>query len=852
MTSDVPATPVNRAGPSGLPGLAEGTELAGEFVGAGYKEPPLLVYRGDGQVVRLPELLYQTVRALDDCQRLGDPAAGRRPFTSRMRLLAAVAGHLSAQAGREYAAEHVEFLLDKKLAPLGVTTYSDGTPPELVKPQPMLSLTCRTTMLSERSTWFLAGLFTWLFSKPVLAAMIPLILGAASWTLITQPIAAAVEVTIGSPASILLVVALAIASTAFHEIGHGTACRYGGVRPGVTGCGLYLAWPVFFTDITNTYRMGRGGRLRADLGGVYFNGIFLLVLTVGYVASGRPAVLLAAILSTSLEAFQQLLPTLRFDGYYIIADLVGIPDLFKYIGPIIHRVLLRRPDDGRLAALKRWPQTVVTIWVLLVVPVLVAQLSLLAYNFPGIVRSDWTGVHVLAAHSLSGGNPVLTVASAVVQILLLLFPLAGMTLIAFRLLRGLVRMIAKRLHTAGLVDLTALAGVWGISWFLGLQGTRPATEATTVGVDSLLESGSAPDDDAADDPDRKRLWLVDDDDLPAPRHRSPQRSRRPGMMPVLGAAGALGLVVVLAWTLMPSSRQGKAADLQPNKVIGVPSTGRPAHPGGQPAPSPGSGPSSGYRYPGSSQYPESQYPASGYPGKGEGGAPSSTYGWHGSGSYGPGWRGTGSYGSGAGSGSGAGPEGSGAGAAPSSGTGGAGTGQPSSGGPASPGQSSPGQSSPGQSSSAGASPDQPANGMAPAAPAAGQPSGGQPASGPAQGQTSSAQPSGASPSPGQSSAAPSSSARWSPEATGPSQGSPSGSSQPSSPSPPGSGSPSPSGSQTPSGSQSPFSPSGAPQSPVSGSPSPSGSPGAPLGTPEAACRAPVGGMLLTLIGLCPH
>lgn len=765
MTPDVLTVPADRdhARPgAGLPGLAEGTELAGEFVGAGYKEPPLLVYRGDGQVVRLAELLYQTVRALDECQRLGDPAAGRRPFTSRYRLLAAVAEHLSAQAGRKYAAEHVEFLLDKKLAPLGVTTYSDGTPPELVKPDPMLSLTCRMTMLSERSTWFLAGLFTWLFSLPVLAAMIPLILGAASWTLITQPIAAAVEVTIGSPASILIVVALAIASTAFHEIGHGTACRYGGVRPGVTGCGFYLAWPVFFTDITSTYRMGRGGRLRADLGGVYFNGIFLLALTAGYVALGRPAVLLVAILSTSLEAFQQLLPTLRFDGYYIIADMVGIPDLFKYIGPIIRRVLLRRPDDGRLAALKRWPQTVVTLWVLLVVPVLIAQLAMLAYNFPGIVRSDWTGVHVLAAHSLSGGNPVLAVASAVVQILLLLFPLAGMTLIAFRLLRGLVRMLAKRLHQAGLVDLTALAGIWGISWFLGLH--------------------------ADPDRNRRRLRLVEDDDPPAPRHR--QRSRRPGMMPVLGAAGALGLAVVLAWTLIPSSRQGQAAELQPSKVIGVPSTGRPAHPGHRVAPSPGSGPPSGYPGP---QYRGSQYRGSRYP--------DSRY----SGSYGSSSAEAGS------------------------------SDQPSK------YQPSPYQPSSGQPPATGQASGQPASAPASARQAApGQPSSAQPPGvSPSPAQSSPGQPS-----PGQPSAAPASSAQWSPEATGPSRESPSGSSQPASPAPSDSGSPSPSGSQSPSGPSQP-SPSGSP-SPGSGSPSPSGSQAAP------ACQVPVGGMLLTLIGLCPH
>lgn len=442
------------AGVPGVPALAEGTELAGEFVGTGYREPPLLVYRADGQAVRLPELLYLTVRALEECGRLPGgrhlvPADHLRGGgTERRRVLEAIAAELSEETGRELAAGHVEFLLDEKLAPLGVTTYSDGSPPDVVKAQPFLSLTCKMTVLSERATWFLAGLFTWLFSPPALACAIAAILSAEFWVFGTQPVAAAVQRTLQSPASILLVVLLAVASTGFHEIGHGTACRYGGVRPGVTGCGLYLAWPVFYTDITRSYRLSRGGRLRADLGGVYFNGIFILALTALYLATGS-FLLLAAILSTSLEAVQQLLPTLRFDGYYIVADMVGIPDLFKYIGPILRRVLLRRPDNGRLAALKRWPQAIITVWVLLVVPVLAGQLALLAYNLPAIVRSDWYGIRFLAANSMNGGNPVLGVASATVQILLLLFPVAGITLMAFRLLRRLSRLVLRRLRAAG-------------------------------------------------------------------------------------------------------------------------------------------------------------------------------------------------------------------------------------------------------------------------------------------------------------------------------------------------------------------------------------------------------------------
>ena len=63
-----------------------------------------------------------------------------------------------------------------------------------------------------------------------------------------------------------------VLATVFHEIGHASACRYGGAKPGVLGAGIYVVWPVFYCDVTDAYRLGKAGRLRTDLGGVYFNG----------------------------------------------------------------------------------------------------------------------------------------------------------------------------------------------------------------------------------------------------------------------------------------------------------------------------------------------------------------------------------------------------------------------------------------------------------------------------------------------------------------------------------------------------------------------------------------------------
>ncbi|MFD0382379.1 hypothetical protein ACFQ2B_07840 [Streptomyces stramineus] len=86
------------------PALAAGMELVGEYEDSGYREPPHLVCRPDGQIVRLPALLYQVVRALN-----APPA--------REGVVAEVAERLSRETGRQFTSEHVAFLIDKKLAP---------------------------------------------------------------------------------------------------------------------------------------------------------------------------------------------------------------------------------------------------------------------------------------------------------------------------------------------------------------------------------------------------------------------------------------------------------------------------------------------------------------------------------------------------------------------------------------------------------------------------------------------------------------------------------------------------------------------------------------------------------------
>jgi putative peptide zinc metalloprotease protein len=172
-----------------------------------------------------------------------------------------------------------------------------------------------------------------------------------------------------SPLLLLAMLGAIVVATAYHEIGHASACRYGGARPGVLGAGVYLVWPAFYCDVTDAYRLGRAGRLRTDLGGVYFNLLFALLAGALFAVTGWELLVLV-ILAQHTIVLQQLMPLLRFDGYYVVSDLTGVPDILTRIKPIFASLVPGREADPRVAELKNWVRVAVTTYVIVLVPAL--------------------------------------------------------------------------------------------------------------------------------------------------------------------------------------------------------------------------------------------------------------------------------------------------------------------------------------------------------------------------------------------------------------------------------------------------------------------------------------------------
>lgn len=452
---------------------ADGVRLIGEMEGSGYRTPPALARRSDGQTVQLTPLLYAVLDALDGQRGLDE-----------------VAGRVRETTGRPVSADNVATLVDK-LRELGLSVRPDGTEPVVRRSNPLLALRLKVAVTDPERTRRLTSPFARLFHP---ALVLPVVLGFAAitvWVLVVKGLASATHEAFARPGLLLAVLAVTVLSGGFHEFGHAAAARRGGADPGVMGAGLYLVWPAFYTDVTDSYRLGRAGRLRTDLGGLYFNAI-VVVATMGvWWASGSDAVLLV-VATQILQMLRQLLPLVRFDGYHVLADLTGVPDLFQRIGPTLRALAPWRATEPAARDLKTWARAVVTVWVLTVVPVLLGVVVLLVLTLPRIVGTALAAADAQRRMMLGGatGDPtLLESAGHAVSMVVVALPVLAIGYLLTRVLRQVGtatwRRTSGRPLRRGLAILVALALAAGLAWAWWPQEERyrpvQAWEGGTLG-----------------------------------------------------------------------------------------------------------------------------------------------------------------------------------------------------------------------------------------------------------------------------------------------------------------------------------------------------------------------------------
>jgi putative peptide zinc metalloprotease protein len=484
--SAVPAATVQPG--ASAPARADGVQLIGEMAGSGYREPPSLVRRADGQTFRLTPLVYLLLSAVD----------GRRTVDE-------LAGEVSADYGRRVSAGNVQTLIDRQLRPLGLLLRPDGSQPEVKKAAPLLGLRLRYAVTDAATTRRLTAPFARLFNPLIVATVLAAFAIICWWVLAEKGLGSATYQAFHTPGLLLLIFVVTVLSGGFHEFGHAAAARRGGATPGVMGAAFYLFWPAFYTDVTDSYRLGRGGRIRTDLGGLYFNAIVVVAVAAAWWFTRHDGVLLL-IAFQLLQMLRQLIPFVRFDGYHVLADITGVPDLFRWIKPTLAGLLPWRWGDPETRVLKPWARAVVTAWVLLVVPLLLFVLWLIIVSLPRLMATAAASAQeqrAQLAHNYDGGA-LLAVGDNVLSLIAIALPILASVYILARLSRQLFMLMWRRAGASrprrALVIAAATAAVAALAWawwpdaktYRPVQPYERGTIADVVAVERTGLYGSQP------------------------------------------------------------------------------------------------------------------------------------------------------------------------------------------------------------------------------------------------------------------------------------------------------------------------------------------------------------------------
>jgi len=157
------------------------------------------------------------------------------------------------------------------------------------------------------------------------------------------------------PGSLLAGAALIIIMGLAHEFGHASACARYKAPPSDIGFTFYLVYPAFYSDVSSAWRLSRRERVIVDVGGCYFQAMITLVYLLLFYRTGWEPFRFAIIFSF-YSALSSINPIFKFDGYWVVADALGVANLSRQPQRIYKYLLAKL--RGRPAEALPWPPLV--------------------------------------------------------------------------------------------------------------------------------------------------------------------------------------------------------------------------------------------------------------------------------------------------------------------------------------------------------------------------------------------------------------------------------------------------------------------------------------------------------------
>jgi putative peptide zinc metalloprotease protein len=179
----------------------------------------------------------------------------------------------------------------------------------------------------------------------VAATLLGLTMVARQWDAFTHSV-----LDILTPAGIVGFMLALIVSKTLHELGHAVVATRLGVRVGHMGVAFLVMWPMLYTDTGESWRLrSHRQRLAISSAGVSVELAIAGLATLAWALLDdgplRQAALYLATTGWVLSLALNASPFMRFDGYFILSDILDFPNLHERAGAQA-RVWLRRQILG--------------------------------------------------------------------------------------------------------------------------------------------------------------------------------------------------------------------------------------------------------------------------------------------------------------------------------------------------------------------------------------------------------------------------------------------------------------------------------------------------------------------------
>jgi len=131
--------------------------------------------------------------------------------------------------------------------------------------------------------------------------------------------------------SIPLVIVVIFAVMTIHEFAHGVALKHYGGKVEEMGFLILYFIPAFYCNVSDAWMLKKRERIRVTLAGGYIQILLWALATIGWrflaTETAASRICLITIAFTAIQTLFNFNPLIRLDGYYLLSDLLEVPNL---------------------------------------------------------------------------------------------------------------------------------------------------------------------------------------------------------------------------------------------------------------------------------------------------------------------------------------------------------------------------------------------------------------------------------------------------------------------------------------------------------------------------------------------